>query len=67
VLTNSTLTEAQVIEKLIQIIPNLNHDQLVHLSLHTAFETKINNKEVWRAIEDATLAALHLLTLTQVS
>jgi hypothetical protein len=67
ILTKKDLTEEQVAEKLVEVIPNLNHDQLVHLSLHTAFESKINDKAVWRAIEDAAISAMHLLTLTQVS
>ncbi len=49
-----------------EVIPHLNHDQLVYLSLHLAFEHKINIREVWRALEDAALASLHLMDLTQV-
>lgn len=53
--------------RLLEIIPNINHDQLVNLSLYLAFEAKLNDKGVWRAIEDASLTSLHLFNITQVA
>jgi hypothetical protein len=53
-------------ERLLEIIPNLNHDQLVHLALYLAFEAKINDQQVWSCLEDAALATLHLLDVTQM-
>ena len=38
----AAITEAS--PKLLEIIPKLNHDQLVDLALYLAFETKINDK-----------------------
>jgi hypothetical protein len=49
------------------LIPNLNHDINVQLALFLAYDAKINDKEIWRAIEDAAVASLHHLTVTQVS
>lgn len=60
------IAEDELAEKLLEFIPHLNHDTLVELSLYLALESKFNNKEVWRAIEAASLEALHLLTLKQV-
>lgn len=59
--------DADVAARLLEIIPNINHDQLVNLSLYLAFEAKLNDKAVWRAIEDATLTSLHLLNVTEIS
>jgi len=53
--------------RVIQAIPKVNHDVLIQLSLHLAYDAKVNDKEIWRAIEDASYASLHHLTLTQVS
>lgn len=44
----------------------MNHDQIVDLSLYLAFEAKVNTKEVWRAIEDASLTSLHLFSTKQI-
>lgn len=49
---------------LIELIPKLNHDVIVQLSLHLAYDAKVNDKEIWRAIEDASVASLHHMTLT---
>jgi hypothetical protein len=59
--------DADIPAKLLEIIPNINHDQLVNLSLYLAFEAKLNDKNVWRAIEDASLTSLHLLNITEIS
>jgi hypothetical protein len=59
--------DADISAKLLDIIPNINHDQLVDLSLYLAFEAKLNDKDVWRAIEDASLTSLHLLNITEMS
>lgn len=52
-LFSSELPPEQLSEKLVELIPNLNHDQIVYLALHLAFEVNLNDKPVWRAIEDA--------------
>lgn len=36
------------------------------LSLYLAFDAELNDKGVWRAVEDAAIAALHLLSLKQM-
>lgn len=48
------------------MIPNLNHDILIETALYLAFEAKLNSKAIWRAIEDSSLAALHLLNVKQI-
>ncbi len=60
------MDEAELESRLVDIIPNLNHDQVVDLSLYLAFEVKCNSKAVWQALENSSLEALHLLTLKQV-
>lgn len=52
--------------KLLEIIPRLNHDITVELALNLAYDAKVNDKVIWRAIEDASIASLHHMTLTQV-
>lgn len=54
-------------DSLLEGIPQLNHDVLVQLALHIAYDAKINDKDIWRAIEDASYAGLHHMTITQVS
>jgi hypothetical protein len=46
-------------QRLLEVIPKLNHDVLVQLSLHLAYDAKINDKEVWKAIENAAYESLH--------
>jgi hypothetical protein len=41
------------------MIPKLNHDVLVDVCLHLAHECKINEREIWMAVEDAVIASLH--------
>lgn len=62
--TDNLLTDQ--VEKLIEIIPHVNHDQLVQLSLYLAFEAKLNDEQVWKVLEEACLASLHLFSLKQV-
>jgi hypothetical protein len=52
---------------MLELIPRLNHDVVINLALHLAFDAKVNEKEIWRAIEDSAVSSLHHLTLTQVS
>ena len=59
------LAEEEMSARLVEAIPNLNHDQLVDLALYLAFEAQLNDKPVWRTLEDAALASMHLMTLTQ--
>jgi hypothetical protein len=51
---------------LIEVIPNLNHDMLIELSLYLALERKFNSKEMWKTLEHHALEALHLFSLKQV-
>ena len=60
------MQEEELESRLIDIIPNLNHDQVVDLALYLAFEPKFNSKPVWKAIEANALEGLHLFTLKQV-
>jgi hypothetical protein len=50
-------------ERLCEVIPRLNHGQVVELALYLAFEAKLNDKAVWRALEQAAEGALHLMDL----
>ena len=50
--------------QLLEAIPHLNHDVLVTLALHLAFDAKLNDAEIWRNLEDAAYPALQHLTLT---
>ena len=58
--------ESLDIQALLEVIPNVNHDQLVDLALYLAFMVSENEKEVWRAIEDACVASLHLMSTKQI-
>ncbi|CDW86618.1 UNKNOWN [Stylonychia lemnae] len=53
--------------KVLEVIPNLNHDILVQFALHLAYDAKLNDKEIWMAIEDASYPALHHFTNLQVA
>jgi hypothetical protein len=55
-----------MLEKLIEITPKLNYDQLVDLTLYVALEAKINDRGVWRALEQSALDNLHLFSLKQL-
>jgi hypothetical protein len=52
---------------ILEVIPNLNHDIVINLALHLAFDAKVNDKQIWRAIEDSAISSLHHLSLTQIS
>lgn len=54
-------------EEILAAVPRLNHDILVELALHLAYEAKCNDKQIWEAIEDAAVASLHHMNITQVS
>ncbi len=45
-------------------IPRVNHDVLIQLSLHLAYDAKVNDKQIWRAIEDAAVASMHHMTIS---
>lgn len=66
-LFESNPSEETLNEKLLEIMPNLNHDQLCNLALYLAFEAKHNDKKVWRTLEDCCLEVLHLYSATQLS
>jgi hypothetical protein len=51
---------------MLEAIPKLNHDILVEATLYLAYEAQVNDKDIWRSIEDATTASLHQMSLIQV-
>lgn len=50
-------------EALIEAADKLNYDAVVELALYLAFEAKLNDRQIWRAVENAALANLHLYEL----
>ena len=52
---------------MLTVIPKLNHDVLVEFALHLAYDAKCNDKQIWLAIDDAAIASLHHMNITQVS
>jgi hypothetical protein len=54
-------------ENLIELIPRLNFDMIVDLSLYLAFQAQLNDKYIWRAIEEAALANLHFFEVKHAS
>jgi hypothetical protein len=53
-------------ERLSEIIPQLQHGQIVDLALYLAFESKLNDKTVWRTLEQAAEESIHLMDLRQI-
>ncbi len=51
---------------MLEAIPKLNHDILVELSLYLAYDAQVNDKDIWRRIEDAAFASLHQMSLIQI-
>ena len=51
-------------QHLLEAIPQLNHDVLINFALYLAFEAKLNDIKVWRAIEEASYPILHHLTIS---
>lgn len=47
-------------EGLLALIPQLNYDAVVELALYLALEAELNDRQIWRAIEEAALTNLHL-------
>jgi hypothetical protein len=45
--------------ELVALIPRLNHDVLVELSLHLALEAQIADQLVWETIEEAVYPVMH--------
>lgn len=39
---------------------------MVQLALHLAMDAKINDKQIWTALEEAAFESLHQMTLTQI-
>jgi len=66
IFANAEQTEEELSEKLIEVIPNLNHDMLIELSLYLALERGFNSKELWKTLEHHALESLHLFSLKQV-
>lgn len=50
---------------MVSLLPKLGIDAIIELSYYLSFEAKMNDKVVWRAVEEASLANIHLLDLKQ--
>ena len=50
-------------EDVVALLPKLGVDTLVELAYYLSFEAKLNDKHIWRAIEDAALTNFHLFDL----
>jgi len=50
-------------EALIEMAPKLNYDAVIELALYLSFEAKLNDKGIWKAIENAALENIHLYSL----
>jgi len=51
----------------VELVPRLNHDVLVQFALHLAYEAKLNDKDIWVAIEDAAYPVFHHLNNLQIA
>jgi hypothetical protein len=51
---------------MIELTSKLNYDKVIELAMYLSFEAKLNDKYVWRAIEDAILQHLHLYELKHI-
>ena len=52
--------------QMLDVIPRLNFDIIVNLSLYLAFEAKINDLHIWQQIETSIYETINLLSLTQI-
>jgi len=48
-------------------IPHLNYDALIQLSRYLTFDAELNDKEIWRTLEDGILANLQFYDIQQLS
>lgn len=60
----SEKSESEWKDEVLSAIPKLNHNVLIDLALYLAYDAKCNDKQVWMAIEDASLASLHHFNIT---
>jgi len=65
--TGLSETELANCETILDIIPTLSHDQLIKLGLYMSHDGDINNKEVWRAWEEAVTEGMHLMNVKEIS
>ena len=57
----------EIEEEMREIIESkLNYDELPIVALALAFEVRLNNFSVWRAVENACLENLNLFSITQI-
>lgn len=61
-----SMSETELCSQLLDVIPNLNHDQVIDLALYLSFEAKLNDQSVWRQLESAAYESLHLYSLKQI-
>lgn len=45
------------------LIPKLQYDTIIELAYYLSFESQVNDKAIWRAVENAALENLHLYEL----
>jgi hypothetical protein len=55
-----------VAEELLQILPNMDHPELINLGIYLAFAPLPNLKSVWREWELRVTDAMHLLSVKQI-
>ena len=48
---------------MMDLIPHLNHDVIVELALYLAFDAKLNDKSIWRLIENVSLEQFHQMSI----
>lgn len=51
---------------MVDMVPKLNYDALIELGLYLSFEAKLNDKQLWRAFENAILENFHLYDLQHI-
>lgn len=54
-------------EDLVALLPRLGVDALLDLAMYLSFEAKLNDRQIWHALEEAALANMHLMDLKQVN
>jgi len=50
-------------DAVVEMCSKLNFDAVVELALYLSFEAKLNDKQIWKAVESAALENLHLYEL----
>ena len=53
-------------EQLTQLIPKLSYESVIELAYYLAFEAKLNDRLVWRLVENAALENYHFYELKHI-